>query len=302
PRPIDPGRRATLPGGEWLYLKIYGGPSTLERVFAEAIAPVLRAELAAGGITRWFFLRYGDPEWHFRVRMRGAAEHLHGVVLPALERALRPYHDDGALRRVTLESYEPELDRYGGLEGMALAEAVFEADSDAVLALIPHYAADRAERWRLALLGMHDVLDAIGVDLDGKLALASAGRDGFARELGAGVEAKKALGQRFRAERARIEDLLIHRKDDALAAGIAVLDARRVVLQTTAAQLRDGIAAGRVTRPLDQLAPSYLHMWVNRAVHAAAREQEFVLYDLLARTYEGLRARGRGARSAATSE
>jgi thiopeptide-type bacteriocin biosynthesis protein len=302
PRSIEAARRTTLPGGEWLYLRIYGGPSTLERVFAEAIAPIVRAEARAGRVTRWFFLRYGDPEWHFRLRLRGAPEHLYGAVLPQLERALRPYHDDGALRRVTLDSYEPELDRYGGLDGMELAEAMFEADSEALAALIPHYAADRAERWRLALLGMHDVFDALDIELDGKLALARASRDGFAKELGAGVAAKKALGQRFRQERARIEALLLHRKDDALTAGLAALDARRDALRGTAARLHDGIAAGRIARALGELAPSYVHMWVNRAVHTASREQEFVLYDLLARTYEGLRARGRGERTETTTE
>jgi thiopeptide-type bacteriocin biosynthesis protein len=292
-RVTHPGRRAALPGSDWLYLKIYGGSSTLERVFSEAIAPIVRAERARGLLTRWFFIRYADPDWHFRLRFRGPPEHLHGAVLPAIERALRGYHDAGALRRVTADTYEPELERYGGPEGIELAETMFEADSDAVLAIMASHAADRPERWRLALLGMHDTLDALGLALDHKLALTRANRDGFARELGAGVATQKALGQRFRHERATIERLVLERTDDAIPTAIASLDARRETLRQVAARLHAAIEAGRIARPLADLAAAYVHMWVNRSVHSASREQEFVLHDLLTRTYEGMRARGR---------
>ncbi|HZJ67466.1 MAG TPA: thiopeptide-type bacteriocin biosynthesis protein, partial [Kofleriaceae bacterium] len=292
-RTTHPDRRAALPGSDWLFLKIYGGASTLERVFCDAIAPIVCAERPRGPLTRWFFIRYADPDWHFRLRLRGPADHLHGAVLPAIERALRGHHDGGALRRVTIDTYEPELERYGGPEGMELAETLFEADSEAALAIMASHAADRPERWRLALLGMHDLLDALGLDIDRKLALSRAGRDGFARELGAGVATQKALGQRFRQDRARIERLLVDRSDDAMTAAIAALDVRRDVLRATAARLHAAIEAEQIARPLGDLASAYVHMWVNRSVHSASREQEFVLHDLLARTYEGMRARGR---------
>jgi thiopeptide-type bacteriocin biosynthesis protein len=287
-------RRSALPGGDWLYLKLYGGPSTLERVLSEAVAPVVHGEVASGGVARWFFLRYADPDWHVRLRLRGAPAHLYGAVLPALERALRPYHADGALHRLALDTYEPEIERYGGPAGMELAEAIFEADSRALIDVMPRHPPDRPERWRLTLLGMHDLLDALGLDLDARLAFTRRTRDGFAVEHGAGVAARKALGIRFRHERAAIEALLIDRRDAGLGDALTVLDARRAALRGTAAVMRAAIESGAVTRPLEELASSYLHMWVNRAAHTAAREQEFALFDLLVRTYEGIKARGRG--------
>jgi thiopeptide-type bacteriocin biosynthesis protein len=284
-------RRAALPGSDWLYLKIYGGASTLERVLTEAVAPIVRA-LPRDEQTRWFFIRYADPEWHVRVRFCGRPEQL-GALLPGIERALRPFHSAGALRRVALDTYEPELDRYGGPIGMALAEAMFEADSNAALEILAHHAADRPERWRLALLGMHDTLEAFGFDLETRLARCQASRDGFAGELGASIATRKALGQRFRQHRGVIERLLVERDDDTIAAGIAALDARRHHLRAAGARLRAAIEAGQIARPLGDLAAAHVHMWVNRSVHIASREQEYVLYDLLARTYEGFRARGR---------
>lgn len=272
----SPARRSALPGSDWLYVKLYGGPSTLERILVEAVAPVLADD------ARWFFLRYADPDWHLRLRLQGEPAVLYGQVLPALERALRPYHAGGALKRLALDTYEPELERYGGVAGMALAEAIFEADSRALLGVIGRHAADRPERWQLALLGIHDLLEAFDYALPARLAFTRAARDNFAREHRAGVVTQKALGIRFRHERAAVEAMLDRTHADA-----ALLDGRRARLAELAAAVR----AADLGKPVDELVSSYLHMWVNRAVHTAGREQEFVLFDLLARTYESRKAR-----------
>jgi hypothetical protein len=69
------------PGSEWLYLRLFTGPATAERVLDRAGAAVETA-LARAAADRWFFLRYGDPHWHLRVRVHGRPEALLGEVLP----------------------------------------------------------------------------------------------------------------------------------------------------------------------------------------------------------------------------
>ena len=65
--------------------------------------------------------------------------------------------------------------------------------------------------------------------------------------------------------------------------GLAALAARSERLAPIAAELHAAEAQGRLRVPIAALAPSYLHMSVNRLVRAAGREHELVFYDLLGR-------------------
>jgi hypothetical protein len=56
-------------------------------------------------------------------------------------------------------------------------------------------------------------------------------------------------------------------------------------------ELQTGAAAGRLSVPLLELAPSYLRMHANRLLRSAQRPQELVLYDFLRRYYESRAAR-----------
>ena len=50
--------------------------------------------------------------------------------------------EDGQLWRLQLDTYEREVERYGGPEGMVLAERLFQADSEAVLEIVEQYPED----------------------------------------------------------------------------------------------------------------------------------------------------------------
>src|SRR5262249_22589613 len=109
PRAVE---RTFPPGSEWLYAKLYTGTATADRVLSEVVRPVVGAALQSGAADGWFFLRYGDPDWHLRLRFHGAPERLHAEVLPALQAAVAPLLDDGRLWRAQLDTYEREVERY----------------------------------------------------------------------------------------------------------------------------------------------------------------------------------------------
>ncbi|MFP2928922.1 lantibiotic dehydratase, partial [Pyxidicoccus sp. 3LG] len=156
--------RTFPPGSEWLYAKLYTGMATADRLLTLTLAPVLRRLTAAGAVSHWFFLRYGDPDWHLRLRLHGAPERLHAEALPALQAACASALTSGESWRLQLDTYEREVERYGGPAGIELAEQLLAADSEAVLALLEAYPGDAGAslRWRLALLGMDTLLDGLG--------------------------------------------------------------------------------------------------------------------------------------------
>jgi thiopeptide-type bacteriocin biosynthesis protein len=287
---LPPSQRSFPPGSEWLYAKLYTGPATLDQVLVEVVGPVVEAALGTGAADRWFFVRYGDPDWHLRLRFHGRPARLQGEVLPALQAAAGPLLADGRLWRVQLDTYEREVERYGGAEGIALAEQLFQADSEAVLALAGWFTGDaRGDvRWRLALVGMHRLLDDLGFDLDTRRALLRKTRETSAAASRADAGFHHQLGARFRPERRSLEALL-HRTDDAdarLVGALQVLGRRSEELAPVVAELKHCARAGRLSVPLAELAPSYLHMHANRLLRSAHRAQERVLHDFLCRLYE----------------
>ena len=293
--------RSFLPGAEWLYVKLYTGAATADRLLLGTVAPLVKSALGSGVADGWFFIRYGDPDWHLRLRLHGPPNRLRelGGELPSI---LAPLHREQLLWKVQLDTYEREVERYGGPEAMLIAEQLFQVDSEAVLELLELLPGDDGAdaRWRLALCGMDLLLSDLGLGLEARLQLSTALRETFGREFRIEGAAEQQLSERCRKERRSTEELLCSRKASSpvLAQGLEVLQRRSGKLAPIAARLNALAAAGKLGVPVAELAGNFLHMHVNRMARSAARAQELVLYDLLNRHYAAQAARQRKAGSA----
>ena len=290
--------RSFPPGSEWFFAKLYSGPATTDQVLREVAGPVAERLLSAGVADRWFFVRYSDPDCHLRLRLHGHPDRLAGTALSALQAAARPLLGDRRLWRIQLDTYEREVERYGGAEGIVLAERLFYADSQAVLELAGLLAEDtRGDLgWRLALAGMDLLLTDLDFDLEARRAIVQKMRDAFALEFHAGADFARQLAARFRSERKALESLLepAAAGDGPLAAGLEVFRRRSQRLAPVAAELRACARQGRLSKPPAELAASFLHMHANRLLRSAHRAQELVLYDFLYRLYQSHAARRLG--------
>jgi thiopeptide-type bacteriocin biosynthesis protein len=290
------------PGSPWLYARIYTGTATIDTLLREAVGPLVRGALADGIADRWFFIRYGDPHWHLRLRFHGDPAALMRELVPRLHAALAPAIADGLCWKLELGTYEREVERYGGPAGIELAEQLFAADSDAVLAIVEASGGDAGAdaAWRLALRGFDRLLGDLGLDLAARRAALTRARDSFGAELGMDTALQKKLGEKFRAHRDELVALLAapdRDPDHPLGPGLEALAARSAASAPVAAELRARAARGALTAPVDELALSFLHMHANRLLAHSARAQELVLYDLLRRHYDGILARARRSHS-----
>ena len=298
-------RRCFPPGSEWLYAKLYTGTATADRVLRDVLAPLVRQALAAGWAGGWFFIRYGDPEWHVRVRFHGDPAALAARLLPALHAGVAPLLDDGRLWKLQLDTYEREVERYGGPLGIGLVERLFHADSDAVLEILDMLEGDEGAdvRWRLAFYGVDALLNDLGLDAEAKLGVLSRMRQGFAQEFagpadGDGKAAKALqvqLDQRFRTERPKLDPLLDAGADpeNPFAPALAVLGRRSLATAPILEELRQLERDGRLQGTITEMASSLAHMHVNRFIRSAARAHELVLYDFLFQTHRSRAARAR---------
>jgi len=278
------------PGSSWAYVKLYTGPSGADDLLRDTLGPWLRAAQAEGHIARWFFLRYADPDFHLRLRLRGDAGVLARDVLPSLWSQLRPWTDAGVVWRVTHDTYDPEVDRYGGPAAIDAIEDVFAVDSIAALAVQAQLGGDEELRWSAALRGLDGLLVAFGDD-ERTTPWVQRLRDAFVAERGDTPALRKFLTAQWRKRKDHVMAVLAEPTLDALVPALGWFARRDAVVAATAAHLRELDEAGRLSRSIESIAGSLMHMHTNRMLRADHRAQETVLYDLLLRARESRRAR-----------
>ena len=203
-------RRTFAPGSEWLYLKVYTGTASADRVLTGAIGPAVRRLRDDGVIDHWFFLRYADPEHHLRVRLHGDPDALRESALPELTDALDPYLSDGSSWRVALDTYQREVERYGGDDGIELAERIHAADSEAVVDVLGMLDDDDGPdvRWKLCVYATDRLLADAGLELQQRRGWARNGTTGYRLEYPGAHRLESGIGARWRIERADLTALL----------------------------------------------------------------------------------------------
>jgi len=273
-----PGTRAYPPGSEWLYLKLYCGLASADRLLVE-LEPLLRSTRAEGLWDRWHFLRYRDPEPHLRLRFHGVPGRLLAALLPRIHQHLEVPLTQGLLWKVQVDTFEPEWERYGGPGGFALAEGWFHADSQGILGRLVQGMTPE-QRWRAGLKRTDALWAALGLNVADRKALAEALRAGFRKEFGDSGQAALQLGLRYR-------DL---RKDLASGFPAATGPSAEPDLSPLSA-LREACEWGFLQEELASLAGSLSHMHLNRLLRSHPREHEWVLMEFLVRLYESHLAR-----------
>jgi thiopeptide-type bacteriocin biosynthesis protein len=290
-------KRSFPTGSEWLYVKLYAGGSSADHVLRDAVRPLIEEALSSGVADSWFFVRYGDPEWHIRLRLHGRPARLRAM-LPELNRVVAPLLADGRLWRVQFDTYQREVERYGGAEGIIRAEKIFHFDSEAVMNIVSSFPgnAGMEARSQLALCSIDALLSDFGLDLKAKRAALEIMQQSFAGEIQVDPTLKRQLGNKYRDERERIAILLdpVRREaEGTFLEGLAALRQRSEQVAPVVAELKELEQTGRLSVPIVGLLASFSHMHVNRILRAAQRTQEFVLYDSLSRFYESQAARER---------
>lgn len=160
----------------------------VDRFLLEAVEPAVSELLERDGSSEWFFIRYWAGGPHVRLRVRAPKEIADGVESaiskwlssrPPAVSAVEPaeyyarfgtssadgltrygWHGDHEVKRAT---YEPEVGRYGGLDGLAVSERFFRLSSEVALAVMRR-TPERARRTAVALDLLHAFVLALGLD------------------------------------------------------------------------------------------------------------------------------------------
>lgn len=306
-----------LSGHIFLRGDLFGGAG--DRAVLEVAAPFAQRAVEEGTARRWFFIRYGERGLHLRLRLLAEDPSVEGPlaaalaahVAAALPAELRGTPGEGPGQALPSGdpsllwiAYEPEVERYGGMEGVRLAEAFFHASSQAAPALLGGLApGDRDGRQGRALLVMMLLLGRFTRDPALAVRVAEAHRDNFGGHP-AGDARVLELWKRFEQGFASQDAALVERM---LALWLALED--RPELPAPLAAYLDGVLALRRglealvakgtlcpggdvpvsdwSQAVYALAPSYLHMTNNR-LGVTPVEEAYLAY-LITRTLSPLR-------------
>jgi thiopeptide-type bacteriocin biosynthesis protein len=137
-RPVRPERihhgPGHLPGiSPWLYAHLFTHPARQTELLTTRL-PDLLAGWEHGDPDDWWFIRFNTPTPHLRLRLRLHDGDQYGPAARSFGQWARTVHRAGLLRDFCLDTYRPEIGRFGTGPAMAAAEAVFAADSAVAVA------------------------------------------------------------------------------------------------------------------------------------------------------------------------
>ncbi len=242
----------------------------IEDLLMERVAPVVEEIRDAPELDSLFFVRFSEPTWQLRFRILGRPEWIEARVRPMLSARVEEMRSAGAIDGSEFTTYDREYERYGGEEGMRLAERLFFLDSLAALDWIGSERRGAVSRSRreFSVLLVERLLDLAGFDHRRRLAFYRHGH-AWATDMNLwGADDMATLEARFQALRPGLERLIFGGADGESrwggpdAAGVAqrfLASAAPVV-----GAIVEGHAAGRIRQDLVYLFWSYAHMFTNR--------------------------------------
>lgn len=289
---IIPNERNYFPGEEWVYLKLYAAHSQHEELLAGSMREVVHMLQERELIDRWFFIRYADPEPHLRLRFHAKeAESIQLILAIALPWSLQLARR-GQLQRYTLDTYEREVERYGGPVAIDLLERVFTVDSVMSSDILAFLHAHRLKLDPLAVtvFTLNHFFTLWGSDFQELLA--------WTRN----ASEKYAFSKEFRAERKWYCDLLAPQEqfDSTLTEQrtllLELVRPHEALLARLGTQVRQLEKAGKLWVTETSLLGSLAHMHVNRLLGIDhAREKQ--VYAFWRHTLDSLERRTMFARN-----
>jgi len=188
---------------------------------------------------------------------------------------------EGICQRFAFDTYDREIERYGGPAGMSAIEAQFTADSPAAVDLLAvlRKTAD-LDRLMLLVASIDDLLASMGL--------------GSARRLAwykARIKSPHSSGPDFRERKAILRELLGTADGFSKLIGsseiIQIFSARRRALTSIAQRLHALEATGEFNQKLEVILQSVIHMHCNRLA-GPDRSMEDRALGLLLRVHQSL--------------
>lgn len=123
------------PFDSWQYWKLYIAISNMNSIINSVLGIIINKSIQKGIISKWFFVRYSDPHPHLRLRFFVSNDNQIYELDKILNSTCKEYFNTGEIWKITKDSYQRELTRYGE-DLISEAETLFYNDSMALLSIL----------------------------------------------------------------------------------------------------------------------------------------------------------------------
>lgn len=276
-------KRTYILGDEWLYYKIYCGARTSDVLLTETIKPLTDNLLKEKLIDSWFFIRYGDPDFHIRIRFHLQDVKNIGDVILQINVAMQEYVQQHIVHKIQVDTYIRELERYGN-NTIEISEELFFYDSVMLLDVIDMIE-DEELYFLFVVKAIDQLLTAFNYKEQEKLDFVIQNGQAFKKEFHANKELNKQLDKKYRGLKNKLSLFLetTYSPEEDYAVLDRLLNYKIEKSLSAIQKILDVQKNYNLEMSLDNLVASYIHMLVNRAFRSKQRFYELVCYDFLAR-------------------
>lgn len=274
-------------GSNWLYFKIFCGIASSDEIITEAIFPVLEANLTKGYINSFFFIRYNEGGYHIRLRLNITDKFDFNAFIKTFNTVIEPYRNSGQVSNVELDTYNREVERYGGDELMRISEQLFFLNSLVVIKVQSFlYANPNAVnlRWLTSIRLITVFLDTLNIPMVNRLVLFEHLRNAFYIEFNATKETREMLDKKFRTYKHEIDGIINNGFGAEFSECNTFIEDYKNALNKYVLKIYELIKASNIT--IEDFIISHIHMHINRSFISKQRKHELVIYDILARYYK----------------
>jgi thiopeptide-type bacteriocin biosynthesis protein len=286
-------QRNFIVGDSWLYFKIYTGTKTADSILIEIIKPIATILLKEKIINKWFFLRYGDPKHHLRIRFHCDNINNIGMVISKFLPHLKELANQDLIWKIQTDTYQREIERYGE-NTIEISESIFFRNSTLIVDALEIIGGEDEElRWLFALKDIDNLLDVFKYSIDDKIVLLEHLKIGMGKEFGMNKHLNKQIDFKYRNYRGKIEEIMSLKHNE----NFKYLNITKIIedfnenlspLVTTILNHRD---SNLLMVNLNNLLSSYIHMSMVRLFKSKNRMHEMLVYDFLFRYYKSNKAR-----------
>ncbi len=263
--------RVFIPGGEWLYIKLYTGQLYADELLTKWLSPLYDSFAMTHIVGKMFFLRYMDADYHLRIRFHIPHSTDLGIVLNMIYKSLLPYTDSHLIWKTEIGTYEREIERYSA-EHIESIEQIFSCDSYYTLHSLVMFQPE--DRWKLSCRYIEHFFAALRYTLVEKIETMRIMQEQFRKEQRIdNIAYTHELNRKYRSLRNDLENTIANCPfDNHYEALCKIITESNIV-------------------GMSKCACDVIHMINNRIFISFPRQNEAVLYYYLYKTYSSLLAR-----------
>lgn len=271
-------------GSEWLYYKVYTGVQTTDLILLEKLYPVITQLKKRKIIQKWFFIRYRDPDEHFRIRFLIENPNNLLKVIKALYLVMNELLHTNLVWQIQTDTYQRELERYGETT-IENSEFLFWKDSEMMIEYISLKKTFTQKELPLlfSFCSIDSFLNSFSLSVLDKYNLMHNLQHSFKEEFEVDKIFKKQLDKNYRELSNEMKIYIKEENKNNAPYFYQIIEEKQNQTAEKIIEIKNTIQIN-----IYDFLASHIHMMINRQYTSKQRMYELIIYDHLCRFYKTL--------------